>query len=301
MDTNRFRGVFAASVTPVDKRRRLDEGSIRALVDYYAESRLDGAFFPSSSGEYFALTCRQRRACVRAAVRAADGRLTIFANISDGSLKAAAENARAMRDAGADCAVLMPPAFHHHSQEELVDFFRGAADLSPLPLLIYAHLLRLPSRIEIPTLLELAGHPNILGVKDTHHDAARLMALRERLDGRDDFLVYTGGDGMAGFGALFGMEMLNALSAVRPDLFLELYGAGRRGDLREVSRLQQRVDRLAALFSALRGGQSSAALFSQAIKMALSLKGLCGTTAVQLGFELSDDDAARVKDILAGV
>lgn len=301
MNLEKFRGVSTASVTPMNEYGEVDLGSVAALTEYYIESGLKGAFFPSSSGEYFALTARQRVACVRAAVRAAEGRLTVFSNISESSLGAAIENAKAMAGEGADCAVLMPPSFHHHTQEELIGFFRRAADASPLPLVVYAHLTRLPNKIEIPAVLELSAHPNIIGIKDTHNDAARLMTLNQRLHGRDDFLAFAGGDGMAGFSALFGMEMLNALSAIRPDIFIALYDAGHRGDLAAVSALQQRVNRLSGLFTALHGGQSSASLFSQALKTALSLKGLCGVDAVQMGFPVTSQDIAKVKEVLDAV
>lgn len=301
MDMSKFAGVVTASVTPVDAAGRLDEGAIKALTQYYIDSGLNGAFFPSSSGEYFALTSDARLECVRAAVKAAKGKLTIFANISEGSLAAAIQNARVMADAGADCALMMPPAFHHHTQDELCDMYTRLADASPLPVIIYAHLTRLPNKIEVATALKLSEHENIIGIKDTHNDAARLMTLSSKLKARDGFLVYAGGDGMAGFSALFNMEMLNALSAVRPDIFIELYKAGRAGDIALVTELQQRVNRLCALFTSLKGGLSSAALFSQAIKCALSLKGLCGVNAVQLGYEITREDTENVKRVLAGV
>lgn len=300
MDTGRFRGVMAASVTPVDSCGGVDTGAVRALMDYYEASGLSGALWPSSTGEYFALTPVERRRCVQAA-RQASGRMMVLANISDGSLTTVVENARAMADCGADAVVLQPPQFHHHTQQELSDFFTYAADHSPVPLIIYNHMTRLPSRVELATVEKLKEHPNIVGIKDTHQDAARLMTLSTLLGPEDDFVVMAGGDGMAGFSALFHMEMLNALSAVRPDLFIEIYQAGRQGDLTRVSVLQQRVNRLAGIFTALRGGQSSAALFSQAVKAALSLKGLCSTRAAQLGYELDKRDLETIARVLETV
>ncbi|NLD52489.1 MAG: dihydrodipicolinate synthase family protein [Clostridiales bacterium] len=293
-----LRGVIVASITPMDRAGKLDTGAIRRLMAYYANSGLRGAFFPSSSGEYFALTAEQRGACVREAARHKAEGFALLANISEGSLAAVWQNARQMADAGADALVLMPPQFHHHTQDELIRFFTEAADASPLPLILYNHMTRLPSRLDISTVLRLKEHPRIVGLKDTHNDAARLMALSTQLDPGEDFLVFTGGDGMAGFGSLYGMEMLNALCAIRPDLFLQIYEKGRAGDIGEVSRLQQRVNRLAGIFTCLRGGAGSAVLFSQSIKGALHLKGLCDTCAVQLGSALDDVELKQIERIL---
>ena len=301
MDMSKFYGVMTASVTPVCADGSLDTASVAALMDYYAENEITGILWPSSTGEYFAMTAAQRRACVKAAASHNPKGLTILANISEGSLAQAMDNAKAMADNGADAVVLMPPQFHHHTQDELVDYYSYAADHSPLPLIIYNHMTRLPSKVEIPTVMKLKNHPNIAGIKDTHNDGARLMTLSTLLKPEDEFVVMAGGDGMAGYSAIYHMEMLNALCAIRPDLFVDMYKAGRRNDLAEVARLQQRVNRLMAVFTALKGGKSSAALFSQAVKVALSFKGLCSTKAVQLGYELDENDIANVKKVLENV
>lgn len=301
MDMSRFRGVMTASVTPVCENGSLDTAAVAALMDYYAENGITGVLWPSSTGEYFAMTAQQRRECVKTAASHNRGGLTILANISEGSLAQAMENARAMADNGADAVVLMPPQFHHHTQDELVEYYSYAADHSPLPLIIYNHMTRLPSKVDIPTLMKLKDHPNLIGIKDTHNDAARLMTLSTLLGPEDEFVIMAGGDGMAGYSAIYHMEMLNALCAIRPDLFVEMYRAGRENNLQKVSQLQQRVNRLMAVFTALKGGKSSAALFSQAVKVALSFKGLCSAKAVQLGYELDEADIANVAKVLEKV
>ena len=57
-----FRGVIVASVTPFSADRSVDAGAVRALMHYYAENGLCGAFLCSSSGEYYAMTDAQRDA-----------------------------------------------------------------------------------------------------------------------------------------------------------------------------------------------------------------------------------------------
>ena len=301
MDISKFCGVMTASVTPVSRDGKIDSGAVGALMDYYADNGITGALWPSSTGEYFAMTPSQRRECVRAAVVHNAHNLTIMANISDGSLSVAIDNAKEMADIGADAVVLQPPQFHHHTQDELVDFFTNVADKSPIPLIVYNHMTRLPSKIDISTIVKLKDHPNVVGIKDTHNVAARLMALYTLIKPEYKFVIMAGGDGMAGYSAMLHMEMLNALSGIRPDLFVEMYKAGRAGDIDKVANIQQRINRLMAVFTALKGGKSSAALFSQAIKVALSFKGLCSVYPVQLGYDLDDADIQNVANVLSRV
>lgn len=298
MDLQRLTGVLTASVTPVMDSGAIDKGAVGALMDYYGQSGLNGVLIPSSTGEYFALTNKQQQECMRAAAGQNPKNLTLIGNISAGSLKDIVKNAKTMADAGAEAVVLMPPQFHHHTQEELIAYYIYVAEHCDVPLIIYNHMTRLPSKIEIPTVMALKDHPNIVGIKDTHNDGARLMTLSTLIKAEDNFLILVGGDGMAGYSALYHMEMLNALSALRPDIFIDLYAAGRAGDLVRVSALQQRVNKLMTVFTALQGGKSSAALFSQALKVALWLKGLCSTKAVQLGYDISQGEIEKVKQIV---
>lgn len=291
-------GVYTASVTPITSHGEVDTDAIGALIAYYSENGLLGSLFPSSSGEYFALTQTQRDQCIAAAVKYAPPAFSILANITEGSQRAAIENGKRAADLGADAAVLMPPSFHHYSQEELYHFFVDVADSIDLPLICYNHMTRLPNKLEEPLTLELAKHPNIVGIKDTHNDAARLLSLREKLGWDSTFSVFVGGDGVAGYGALMKMPMLNALSAVIPELFVQLHHAGMTQNIERLSQLQAKVKRLMALFTTLHHGTSSAALFSQAIKAALFLQGLCTTASVQLGYEVTAQELENVKHLL---
>ena len=131
MKSTDLKGVYTASVTPVNRDRSLDTNSLHALVDYYVESGLRGALIPSSSGEYFAMTAEFKRHCVAEAVKASAGRIHILANISDPCPEVILQNARLMADLGADAVVCQPPQFHGYSQAEAIRFFTEIADYSP--------------------------------------------------------------------------------------------------------------------------------------------------------------------------
>lgn len=300
MISEKLRGVLTASITPVAENGALDCEAVARLVKYYRQSGLRGALFPSSTGESFALTAKERVALVRVAAHAASDDFSILGNCSEHNWKDALRNARAMADAGADVAVCMPPQFLAYSQEELRAYFYTIADQSPIPLLVYNHMTRLPNKVGLELLGELAKHENIVGIKDTHNDPNRMLQIYAQ-GVQKDFAILCGGDGVAAYAALLDMEMLNALSAVKPRLFLNLYAAGRAGDLALAARYQREVDKLMGLFSALRGGLASSTLFAQAIKAALSLQGLCGTASVQMGYPLEADGLARVREILVSV
>ncbi|MCC6424974.1 MAG: dihydrodipicolinate synthase family protein [Phycisphaerales bacterium] len=64
-----------------------------------------------------------------------------------------------------DAVVVLAPYFIQFTQAELVDYYRALADVSKAPLYLYDLPVRTRSKIEMPTVLELAKHPNIKGIK----------------------------------------------------------------------------------------------------------------------------------------
>lgn len=279
-----FQGVIAASITPFCEDRSVDGEAMRALMRYYAQGGLCGAFVCSSSGEYYAMTDAQRAIAVAAAASAGT-QLTLLAQISADRPDEAITRAIRMADAGADAVVCQPPRFLDYAPDELYAFFWQIADGSPVPLVLYNHLTRLNNKLMPPLLMRLAKHENILALKDTHNDASRMASIAALLP---EIIVYAGGDAMAGEAALHEAYLLNALAGVAPTLMCALLEAGRRGDRETVDRLQARVDALSKIYGMLGAETDSITAFAGALRAALYHKGLIGSMqCAQFGVPIS--------------
>lgn len=302
MTTQDLHGVYTATVTPVNADRTLDTGAAKVLMEYYIENGIKGVLIPSSSGEYFAMTAKMKRQYVEEAVKAAKGKLQILANISDSCPEVILENACAMTDLGADALVCQPPQFHGYSQEECITFYHTIADRVDLPIIAYSHMTALPTKPTVETVIEICNHENIIGIKDTHRIPERIPQLKKAMtDANADFTVFLGGDYSAARGAVQGFDILNALSAIRPDLMVGIWEAAQAGDHEKAFALQAKVDKLVQLYFCLRGGLSSSTLFSMSLKLALEQKGLCKPHSVILGFEANEEDRAAIKAVLDSI
>ena len=285
-----FRGVIAASITPFHEDRSVDTEAVRALMRYYAASGLCGAFVCSSSGEYYAMTDAQREQADRAAADAGTG-IALLAQISADRADAAVERAKRMADAGADAVVAQPPRFLDYTPDELYVYFTEIADGSPVPLILYNHLTRLNNKLQLPLLKRLSKHPNILAVKDTHNDAARMRTIAGELP---DMLVYAGGDSMAAEAALNGAYLLNALAAIAPKLMLDLFAAGQRGDTARAAADQARVNELSKIYGMIPRETGSITAFSCSLRAILAAKGLCGMQTAQLGVNVTEAEREAI-------
>lgn len=292
MRIQKFAGLFTASVTPFNRDRTFDTGAMDNLIRYYEANELTGAFVCSSSGEYYSMTEKDRILATAVSKKAAN-KLIILSQISDDRPDRAIERAKAMADAGADAVVAQPPRFFNFTQDELGDFFETTADGSPIPLIPYNHLVRLNNKLQIPLYQRLMKHENIIGVKDTHNDAERMVHIASDVP---DMMIYAGGDSQAANAVLNGAYLINALSALAPKLMANLYRAGKRGDSDTTFRLQDRVNALAKIFSMIPCSEPSNSAFVYSLKAVLHAKGLCGMQLAQLGFNVSEDVLRRIAD-----
>jgi 4-hydroxy-2-oxoglutarate aldolase len=181
VSTRRVAGVLAPVTTPFDVTsgevalERAVENGRRLLAD-----GLDGLVAAGSSGEAPLLAPDEQRQLV-AALRAVVPRdRWLVAGTGAESTRAAIALSRAAGAEGADACLVRPPSYFSaaHSPDSLAQYFRAIADASPVPLLVYnipkyTHLAIAPD-----LLVGLAGHGNIMGVKDSSGDVANLRAYR---------------------------------------------------------------------------------------------------------------------------
>jgi 4-hydroxy-2-oxoglutarate aldolase len=82
---------------------------------------------------------------------------------------------------GYDVALVRTPHFYRPQMKSasLLAFYRTVADRSPLPLLIYS--VPIFTGYDMPTqlVIELADHPNIIGIKESGGDAAKIRQIVE--------------------------------------------------------------------------------------------------------------------------
>jgi len=296
MNIERFKGVVVASTTPFDRDRNIDEAGTRRMMNYYVKSGVNGIFLLSSTGEYFTISQEKREKFIDISVDEINGRLPVMAMVSDASLEAVLSNIDRYSSKNIDAVVLLPPYFYKYSQDELFEFYTAAADRSPIPLLLYNQPMRLPNSIELELAKALSNHKNIIGIKDTSSDAARLLKLLSIFKDREDFLVYAGSEGLAGYASIFGGNFVYALAAVKPELFIDIFEKGRSKDIDAVMQLQSNINEMFGLFDAVQGGyKDSFSNFTHGIKAALKLKGVCEPFNSQLGFELNEQDYDKVR------
>lgn len=239
-----LKGVFAPVTTPFDPvTGDADVVSMRANLRQWLRTPLAGVVLFGSTGEGPLLDEDEKVRLTAAARDVVDGGRLLLAGTGAESTRATIRATGAVAEAGADGVLVQPPAYFKPAMtpEALRDHYLAVADASPVPVILYQVPPRF-STVELAVGLvgELAKHPNIVGIKDSHGDLKSLAALVDAFGGNGQVLV---GSGAMLFGALEAGAVggILAIALLAPAECAELCHAYAEGRLADAGRIQERL------------------------------------------------------------
>jgi 4-hydroxy-tetrahydrodipicolinate synthase len=228
---SRLRGLWLPLVTPF-RNGELDEASLRRLVRHYANSPIDGLVLAATSGEGLSLGMSELEQLVtlaRSEISGSGRYLPICLGLSG----AATAKMQGALDQTAswpiDGYLIASPYYTRPSQRGLLRHFSTLADHAAWPIVLYNIPYRTAVNLENATLLQLAAHPNIVGIKDCGADRAQSIDfLRRRPPG---FRVLTGEDAQYYEALADGADGAILLSAhIETDIFASVGTLLKQGD-----------------------------------------------------------------------
>ena len=225
-------GLWLPLVTPF-RDGALDEASLRRLVRHYAAGPVDGLILAATSGEGLTLSLTELERIVTLARAESAGRMRYLPIV----LGLSGSDTAGMRDTLDETAawpidgyLISSPYYSRPSQRGLTQHFSVLADHTAWPIVLYNIPYRAAVNLENATLLQLAAHPNIVGIKDCGADRAQTIdLLRRRPAG---FRVLTGEDAHYYDALTDGADGAILLSAhFETDTFASVYSLMKQGDV----------------------------------------------------------------------
>ena len=189
-----LQGLWLPLVTPF-RDGVLDESSLRRLVRHYADGPIDGLILAATSGESMSLGSDELErlvAVTRAAISESRRHLPICLGLSGASTPKMLDTLDETAAWPIDGYLIASPYYTRPSQRGLVQHFTTLADHASWPVVLYNIPYRTAVNLTNETLLRLAGHPNIVGIKDCSADRAQSIDLLARRPA--GFRVLTGED-----------------------------------------------------------------------------------------------------------
>jgi len=187
-----FGRVLTAIITPFGSDGMVDYAAFWRLVRHLRDNGSDGIVVTGTTGEAPTLSKPEKIALYKAAVDASKGSMVVIAGAGTYDTRESITIAEAAANAGVDGIMAVTPYYSKPPQRGIVAHMRAIADSTDLPMMMYNIPGRTATRIEIDTLVELAGHPRIVAVKDAVDDIEWTRKAIAALP--EGFAVYSGSD-----------------------------------------------------------------------------------------------------------
>jgi len=177
--------VLTAMVTPFDERLRVNEESFVALMRHLAENGSDGFVVAGTTGEASTMSEEEQLGLIGLAVSERPAGKTIIAGTGTNDTRQAVRLTERAGDLGADAMLSVTPYYNRPSRRGLVRHFEAVAQATDKPVLLYNIPSRTATNMPPDLLAELAGIPNVVGVK---------QANPEELQPIEGLQIYAGDD-----------------------------------------------------------------------------------------------------------
>lgn len=187
-------GLWLPLITPF-RDGALDELSLRRLARHYAAEPLDGLILAATTGEGLTLDDAETErlvAVVAEELAAANRRLPLFLGLSGSDTRKLVKALAHTATWPIDGYLIACPYYTRPSQLGMVRHFTALAEGTARPIMIYNIPYRTGVNLGNAAMLDLAAHPNIVGVKDCSADMLQSVDLLHRKPA--GFAVLTGED-----------------------------------------------------------------------------------------------------------
>lgn len=286
-------GVLIPAATPFDPvTGDLDRVALRANLRSWLAHPVRGVVMGGSTGEAVFLDDAERLAVLEDARDVVPSDRLLVAGTGAESTRATIQRTLEAAERGADAVLVQPPAFYRSAMtpERLRVHYLALADVSPVPVILYQVPLRF-STLEFETglVVELAGHENIVGMKDSRGSLELLGDIARSAPADFQLLVGTGAKLLAALeiGAVGGIL---GVANLAPAESAGIVRAASEGDAATAGRLQELV---APLHDGVVGGFGV-----PGVKRAMDLLGMHGGPPRPPLAPLGAEAEAKVRHLL---
>ncbi len=172
-------GIYPPISTPFADKGEIAFEHLRANLALWNEWPLGGYVVGGSNGEFVSQSFEERVAVVKTVREEMSSNHLLIAGAGMHSTQETVDLTQAMATVGADAVLIVTPSYYKSKMDlrALRGHYHTVAEASSVPVLLY----NVPANtgVDMPagTILELAQHANIVGIKDSSGDLAKMGAV----------------------------------------------------------------------------------------------------------------------------
>ena len=315
---NSLKGMVVVQLCPYTKEGEVDFEGIKEntkfIVDFAKDGNKDVALMTNgSTTEFYANSIEEQKKVIKVSVDTVGGAIPVIAGVSQGAARQTIKMAEYAEEAGADCAMLLPPYFMHTGKEGTYQYFKTVAEAVNIGIMVYNDPTKGGTLLPPDLIARLAKIENIVVLKDCTPDAGD-YAFNALID-PEDMVLINGMDelyyvGSAAYGARyrgFASEYANFV----PRLSYDIYEAVKAENFKKAHEALKKLFPLWSFVGKVQSSRESISVlpvflrastpYISICKTAMNLVGLRGGTynREQLPLEeLTDEEKKELKGVL---
>jgi len=287
-----LKGVFPPIPTPFDREGNVALDRLADNLQRWNQYDLAGYVVLGSNGEAVYLTDDEKTRVLETAREAIPADKLMIAGTGCESTQQTIATTLMAADAGADAALVLTPHYYRGgmTSESLLRHYASVAEASPIPIMVYNVPKFTNIDVDAATIAQASHHPNIVGVKDSSGNIAKLSDIVRLASTDFQVLAGTGGFFFAGLslGAVGGVL---ALANVAPQQCIDIMQLYEDGRWDEAADLQRRMLPVNAAVTSRFG--------IPGLKVALDMLGYYGGPVRSPLMDLDEDGRQALRAILS--
>jgi 4-hydroxy-tetrahydrodipicolinate synthase len=177
MDSSWLKGVGTALVTPFD-RDQLDLAAFKKIIDFNLIHGVDFLVPLGTTGETSTLSADECNTIIHHTIEVNAGRVPVVNGMfGKNNTRQVLELIKGSSFEGIKAILVASPYYNKPSQAGLIAHFTAIADTSPVPVILYNVPSRSAVNLNTDSVLTLAEHQNIVGIKEASGDFNQIMQV----------------------------------------------------------------------------------------------------------------------------
>lgn len=174
-------GIFPPITTPFYPEGNVYFRKLEANVERYSKTPVAGIVALGSTGEAILLSDLERRDILQSVREAAAPNKVLIAGTATESADGTLQLTEYAAKLGYDVAMVRTPHYYKKQMQpaNMLAFYRFICDRSPIPIIIYNFPQATGYDIPADVVIELAGHTNLIGIKESSGDVEKVRRMVE--------------------------------------------------------------------------------------------------------------------------
>ncbi|MCT6923601.1 MULTISPECIES: 4-hydroxy-tetrahydrodipicolinate synthase [Bacillales] len=188
--------IGTAMITPFKEDGTINYPELERIINYLIDNGTDSIIACGTTSENPTMSTEEKIEVVRFTVEKVAGRVPVIAGTGDNETAYSIMMTHKAEENGADGIMLVAPYYNKPNQRGIYAHFETIARETKLPVMLYNVPGRTAVNVTYDTSVALSKIPNILWIKEASGNLDQMGDIIENVDKADNFLVYSGDDGL---------------------------------------------------------------------------------------------------------